>query len=190
MRSRLDYWRPLGRIQPRKATTPTVQIIASINDFHFLLMNEVPDDPAPRQDLGRVAACVLPNGIVDEIPGLAPLRFRGWGTIASTMGRIDPSSLTCFSTTSQAAWTAPQRWCPRTTTNGVLRCSAPYSIVPMTAVSTTFPALRATKSSPMPTPPKISSGDTRLSEQVRTVAHGDWSRAVLARASRSFSSHS
>src|SRR4051794_8539120 len=76
------------------------------------------------------------------------------------------------------------------TTSGEPRCSAPYSMVPRTAVSTTLPALRATNNSPRPTPPKMSSGETRLSEQVRTVAQGDWSPAVLARSSRSPASHS
>src|SRR6478735_25286 len=66
------------RASTKKCDHATFQIITGINDFHLPLMNEVPDDLAPRQDLGGVASCVLANGIVDEIPGLAPLRFCGW----------------------------------------------------------------------------------------------------------------
>ena len=52
--------------------------------------------------------------------------------------------------------------------------SGSYSTVPRVAVSTRLPALRATKSSPRPWPPKISSGGTRLSAQLMMVAQGAW----------------
>src|SRR5208282_4888391 len=64
---------------------------------------------------------------------------------------------------------------------GTPRCSVPYSIVPIVAVSTMLPALRATKSSPTPSPPNSSSGGTRLSEQVIIVAHGVCPFATLSR---------
>ena len=63
----------LSRASAKKGDHATVQIVAGVNDFHLPLMNEVLDDPAAGQDLGGIAACVLPNGIVDEIPGLALL---------------------------------------------------------------------------------------------------------------------
>src|SRR5271156_2240352 len=94
---------------------------------------------------------------------------------------MEPGSLVCFTTTSHAAETAPQRLWPSTTISGEPRCSTPYSIVPSVAVSAIFPALRATNNSPRPTPPKINSGDTRLSEQVSIVAHGDWALATPVR---------
>ena len=50
--------------------------------------------------------------------------------------------------------------------------AAPYSTVPSVAVSTRLPAFLATNSSPTPRPPNISSGGTRLSAQLMTVAHG------------------
>ena len=55
-------------------------------------------------------------------------------------------------------------------------------------MSTRLPALRATKSSPTPWPPKISSGGTRLSAQLMIVAQGAWlpgDRAALLPPGRS-----
>ena len=108
------------------------------------------------------------------------------GTMALTIGPIDPGKVAFFDTTSQAATTAPQRVWPSTRISGAPRTAAPYSMVPMVAVSTMLPALRATKSSPRPRPPNNSSGGTRLSEQLTMVAHGACdSASLLRRACRS-----
>ena len=62
--------------------------------------------------------------------------------------------------------------------------AAPYSTVPSVAVSTRLPAFLATKSSPTPCPPKISSGGTRLSAQLMIVAQGAWCAATALRCCR------
>jgi hypothetical protein len=71
----MSQWK--SALRPRslakKGDHATVQIVAGVNDLHLPLMNEVLDDPAAGQDLGGIAARVLPNGIVDEIPGLTLL---------------------------------------------------------------------------------------------------------------------
>jgi len=51
----------------------------------------------------------------------------------------------------------------------------------MMFLSITLPELRAMKRSPRPTPPKISSGSTRPSEQVSIVAHGVCAFATCSR---------
>ncbi len=121
-------------------------------------------------------------------PGLPRIAIAA-GTIAFTMGPIEPGNLAPLVTTSQAAATAPQRSCPSTTTRGAPRCSAPYSTVPMVAVSTMLPALRATNSWPTPRPPNSSSGATRLSAQPTTTAQGAWPPAPSARCLARSSAH-
>ena len=70
-----------------------------------------------------------------------------------------------------AAATAPQQSWPRTTTSDAPSTSTPYSIEPITVVSSTCPAVRTTNTSPRPWSKMISAA-TRESEQPKTTANG------------------
>ena len=85
----------------------------------------------------------------------------------------------CSSAPVTAAATAPQWEWPITTNSGVSRCSTPYSSDPISSSPQTFPATRTTKRSPMPCP-KMISGGTRESEQLRTLARGCCPCAAVA----------
>jgi hypothetical protein len=70
------------------------------------------------------------------------------------------------------AETAPHESCPITTTSGTLRTPTPYSTEASTPLSTTWPAVRMTNSSPRPRS-KTNSAATLLSEQPKMSANGD-----------------
>ena len=74
---------------------------------------------------------------------------------------------------STTAFTAPHDSWPITTTNGMCRCSAPYSSVARIDRSITSPAVRTTNNSPRPAL-KMYSGGTRESAHDSTIANGLW----------------
>src|SRR5678815_3253764 len=90
------------------------------------------------------------------------------------------SSLACA-----AAVTAPHDSWPMTTSNGIWRCSAPYSTDARIDLSMTSPAVRITKMSPRPTL-NTYSGGTRESTHDNTIAYGccpvasSWRRLTLS----------
>src|SRR5690625_4729815 len=85
------------------------------------------------------------------------------GITRSTIARTNPVGISPEARASVAADKAPQWSCPRTTTRGAPRMSTPYSIEPITVVSTTCPAVRTTNISPRPRSKMISAA-TRESE--------------------------
>ncbi len=84
--------------------------------------------------------------------------------ISSVMNFTVPYGSWCM-----AASTAPHPVCPSTTTRLQPRWPSAYSMLPSWWLSTTLPATRMTKSSPMPAE-KTASGITRESEHASTMA--------------------
>jgi len=86
-----------------------IEVVTPGHDLRLVVLDEVRDDFAIGAIFVAVRLALLRTALSTKSPGL-PCTASAGGTIASTIGPIEPGSLMCFSTTSVAAAAAPEEY--------------------------------------------------------------------------------